>query len=84
MMKRREFITLLGGAVVSWPFEVHGQRSERPRLIGAEGSYLAAAAIADVVVSELVVHRVDPSGGLEGQVVEVMGGACRPDRRVAL
>ena len=33
-MKRREFIAGLVG-VAAWPREVHGQRSERPRLIGA-------------------------------------------------
>jgi putative ABC transport system substrate-binding protein len=33
-MRRREFITILGGAVVPWPSAMHGQETSKVKLIG--------------------------------------------------
>jgi putative tryptophan/tyrosine transport system substrate-binding protein len=66
-MKRREFITLLGGAAASWPLAARGQQMKRPT-IGLLGG---ATASAQAQWTAAFVQRLRELGWVEGQTVEI-------------
>ena len=39
-MRRREFVTLVGGAAISWSITPHAQQSDKKRLIGVLMGYV--------------------------------------------
>ena len=82
-MKRREFITLIGGAAAAWPLAAHGQQPERLRRIGclipgsldSHGRFVAAFQ-----------QRLDQLGYIEGRdfVLDLLWAEGKVDRFPAL
>src|SRR5436309_1356787 len=66
-MRRREFITLLGGAAAAWPLAARAQQMKRPT-IGLLGG---ATASAQAQWTAAFVQRLRELGWVEGQTVAI-------------
>jgi hypothetical protein len=67
-MRRREFITLLGGTVASWPLAARAQQTEKPVIGFLDGR------LAEAIANRLRgFHRgLREAGYVEGENVNVM------------
>ncbi len=73
-MRRRQFISLAGGAVVAWPFEVWAQQTKRLPIVALVG--VAPTPVADISGSDPVrpwarafVHGLRDLGWIDGRTV---------------
>ena len=80
-MRRREFVTLVGGAAVSWSITSHAQQSDKTRLIGVLISYAESDRTARSEVAALR-GGLAKLGWTEGRNVriELLWGNADPDR----
>ena len=67
-MRRREFITLLGGAAAAWPLTARAQSSAKPPIIGYIGP---AAASSERLWSAAFARRLHELGWIERSSVEI-------------
>src|SRR4029079_8789305 len=79
-MKRREFITLLGGAAAAWPIASRAQEAKLPTI-----GFLGAGAASDSVWKDWIasfVQRLRELGWIEGRTVliEYRWGEGRAER----
>ncbi len=81
-MRRREFITLLGGAAAAWPLAARAQQAGKLPTIGFLG---AATPLADTLWTAAFAHRLRELGWIEGRTIAIevsLGGEPqRPLRR---
>jgi putative ABC transport system substrate-binding protein len=79
-MRRREFITLLGGATVAWPLAARAQQTDQVRRIGALMGYASTDPEGQALLAEFTRHLAE-LGWTEGRNVriEVRWGASDVD-----
>src|SRR3954469_21686116 len=78
-MRRREFITLLGGTAVAWPLAARAQQPSKPPTIGYLGG---GGPITQRAWVDAFVQRLRELGWFEGRTVaiEYRGGEGRAER----
>src|SRR5262244_2375605 len=82
-MKRREFITLLGGAAAAWPLAARAQQTPRPPAIGSLNPTTTAVANQQLAA---FVERLRAIGWIEGRAfaIKVRWGEGRSERAAAI
>ena len=69
-MKRREFITLFGGAAAAWPLAARAQQAERMRRIGVLMGYASTDPEGQALLAEFTRHLAE-LGWTEGRNVRI-------------
>jgi putative ABC transport system substrate-binding protein len=84
-MKRRDFITLIGGAAAAWPLAVRAQQADRMRRIGALMAYPESDAEGPIRIAAFR-EELQKLGWTEGRNVrsDIRWGALDPQSRQRL
>jgi len=69
-MRRRDFITFIGGAAAAWPFAAHAQQPERMRRIGVLTN-LAQGDPEDLLRNAAFLQELQPLGWTVGRNVQI-------------
>jgi putative tryptophan/tyrosine transport system substrate-binding protein len=69
-MRRRDFITLVGGGVAAWPLAAHSQQVERMRRIGVLMAYAENDPTAQSWIAAFR-HRLGEAGWVPGRNVQI-------------
>ncbi len=69
-MKRREFITLLGGTVIAWPLAARAQQGKKLPTVGFLGASTASASGEGQRLAEFV-QRLREHGWIEGRTIAI-------------
>jgi putative ABC transport system substrate-binding protein len=67
-MRRREFISLLGGTAATWPLAARAQPVRRPQIIGFLGANTASA---QRRMTAAFVQRLRELGWIEGRNITI-------------
>jgi putative tryptophan/tyrosine transport system substrate-binding protein len=67
-MKRRRFITLIGGAAAPWPVTALAQSARKPALIG----YLSGAPLTATTSARMFLQGLQDLGYAEGRDLQIM------------
>ena len=76
--KRREFITLLGGAVAGWPFNARAQEGRQVRLVGI--FYDTSRSVDPAIMAEIAAFKeaLQRLGWSEGRNIRFEGPLTSP------
>src|SRR5262245_64995716 len=77
-MKRREFITLLGGAAAAWPLAVRAQQADPMRLIGVLMAYAESDPEGQAWIAAFR-ERLQKLGWAEGRNIRIATRWATPD-----